>query len=268
MRLIFCSIAIPLVALATVANSQSNDRAEQWRDTCERDSNSSGGRFCEVRTSSVAPSTTISVEGGANGGVAFYGEDRKDVMVVARIQSSADDDTKARDIARQVRVLTDGGRIWSEGPAVQGTTSWSVSYDVYVPIKSNLAAVTQNGGISVEQVRGEMSFESTNGGINLSDVGGNIRGRSTNGGVLANLSGMTWQGKGLDLQTTNGSATVNVPPGYNALLETGTDNGASRVDIPVTVKGSSKRDVSTQLGSGGPIVRVVTMNGGVHIAER
>jgi hypothetical protein len=41
-----------------------------------------------------------------------------------------------------------------------------------------------------------------------------------------------------------------------------------RVDFPITVRGSLNRHISTQLGSGGPLVRVVTTNGGVHIAER
>jgi DUF4097 and DUF4098 domain-containing protein YvlB len=113
-----------------------------------------------------------------------------------------------------------------------------------------------------------MNFEATNGGIHLSDVGGSVHARTTNGGVTADLSGTTWQGQGLDLQTTNGGATVYVPRGYNAQLETGTTNGGMRVDFPITVRGSLNRGISTQLGSGGPLVRVVTTNGGVHIAER
>src|SRR3954466_15417138 len=63
-------------------------------------------------------------------------------------------------------------------------------------------------------------------------------------------------------------ATVYVPRGYNAQLETGTTNGGMRVDFPITVRGSLTRRISTQLGSGGPTVRVMTTNGGVHIAER
>jgi len=73
-------------------------------------------------------------------------------------------------------------------------------------------------------------------------------------------------GEGLDLQTTNGGATVYVPRGYNALLETGTTNGGMRVDFPITVRGSLTRYISTQQRSGGPRVRVVTTNGGVRIA--
>jgi len=267
-RSLSSAFAFPLLLLATVATAQTGDRAEHWRDNCERGWNSDRARFCELRTYTISPATRISVDGGDNGGVAFIGENRSDVKIVARVQATADDDATATAIARQVRIFTDGGQIRSEGPSTRGHTSWSVSYDVYVPSKANLEANTQNGGISAEQIQGEMNFEATNGGIHLADVGGSVRARTTNGGVTANLSGTTWQGQGLDLQTTNGGATVFVPRGYNAQLETGTNNGGMRVDFPITVRGSLTRHVSTQLGSGGPIVRVVTTNGGVHIAER
>jgi len=267
-RSVYSAFVFPLFLLATAATAQTDGRAEAWRDNCEHKWNNSRPRFCEVRTYTVSPSSRISVDGGPNGGVQFIGENRRDVRIVARVQTSADDDATAREIARQIRVFTDGGQIRSEGPDHRGHNSWSVSYDIYVPSQSNLEANTTNGGISAEDVRGQMNFEATNGGIRLSDVGGNVRARTTNGGVVANLSGTTWQGEGLDLQTTNGGATVNVPRGYNAMLETGTTNGPMRVDFPITVRGSLNRHISTQLGSGGPTVRVITTNGGVRIAER
>ena len=262
------AFVLPLVLHATLATAQSEDRAERWRDSCARDWNGDRAHFCELRTYTISAATKISVDGGDNGGVAFIGENRRDVKIVARVQASADDDATAREIARQIRVFTDGGQIRSEGPSNRRHTSWSVSYDIYVPSQTNLEATTENGGISAEEIQGEMNFEATNGGIHLSDVGGRVRARTTNGGVHADLSGTTWKGEGLDLQTTNGGATVYVPRGYNAQLETGTTNGGMQVDFPITVRGSLNRRISTQLGSGGPTVRVITTNGGVHIAER
>jgi hypothetical protein len=267
-RTLLSACSFPLLLLATVASAQTDNRADRWRDDCERGWNSDRAHFCEVRNYTVSPSAGISVDGGPNGGVAFIGENRRDVKIVARIEASADDDATARDIARQVRIFTDGGRIRSEGPSTRGHSSWSVSYDVYVPTKANLEAHTENGGISATTIQGKMTFEAENGGIHLSEVGGNVRARTTNGGVTANLSGTTWQGQGLDLQTTNGGATVYVPRGYNAQLETGTTNGGMQVDFPITVRGSLNRHISTQLGSGGPLVRVITTNGGVRIAQR
>ena len=267
-RALFLAFSVPSLLLVTRANAQNEDRAEHWRDNCERDWNNDRARVCEVRSYTIPASTRISVDGGPNGGVSFYGSNRRDVRIVARVQVQADDEGEAGAIARQVRVLTDGGQIRAEGPSTLHHASWSVSYDVYVPTQTNLDAVTENGGISAENVRGEMNFEGTNGGIHLTDLAGNVRARTTNGGVTADLSGTTWQGEGLDLQTTNGGAAVYVPRGYNARLETGTTNGGMRVDFPITVQGSLNRHITTQLGSGGPRVRVVTTNGGVHIAER
>jgi hypothetical protein len=267
-RSAYFALALPLVVLTTVANAQTEDRAERWRDNCEHRWNNDRATFCELRTYTIASAKTISVDGGPNGGVSFIGENRRDVKIVARIQASADDDATAGAIAKQIRIITDGGEIRSEGPSQRGRSSWSVSYDVYVPNQANLEATTENGGISAEKIQGQMNFEATNGGIHLTDVGGSVHARTTNGGVTADLSGKTWQGQGLDLQTTNGGATVYVPRGYNAQLETGTTNGGMRVDFPITVRGSLNRGISTQLGSGGPLVRVVTTNGGVHIAER
>jgi len=267
-RTVSYAFVLPLFLLATVAAAQSDDRAERWRDNCERGWNNDRATFCELRTYTIASGANISVDGGPNGGVAFIGENRRDVKIVARIQATADDDATATAIAKQVRVITDGREIHSEGPSRRDRTSWSVSYDIYVPNQTNLEATTGNGGISASKVQGTLTFEATNGGIHLTDVGGSVHARTTNGGVTADLSGTTWQGQGLDLQTTNGGARVNVPRGYNARLETGTTNGGMRVDFPVTVRGSLNRNISTQLGSGGPLVRVVTTNGGVHIAER
>ncbi len=130
--------------------------------------------------------------------MALIGENRRDVRIVARIQATADYYATANAIACQIRIFTDGGVMRSEGPSNPGHASWSVSYDVYVPSQANLEADTENGGISAEKIQGEMDLEATNGGIHRSDVGGKVRARTTNGGVTADLSGTTWQGKGLD----------------------------------------------------------------------
>jgi hypothetical protein len=66
----------------------------------------------------------------------------------------------------------------------------------------------------------------------------------------------------------NGGVSLTIPRGYNGRLETGTTNGGMRVDFPITVQGMIGRRIQTQLGTGGPLVRAVTTNGGVRISER
>ena len=50
-------------------------------------------------------------------------------------------------------------------------------------------------------------------------------------------------------------------------LETGTVNGGMSFGFPITVQGRLGSRVSTQLGSGGPLVRAITTNGGVRVSE-
>src|SRR5947207_6308140 len=89
-RYLFPAFIWALLLLATVGTAQTDDRAEHWRDNCERGWNNDRARFCELRTYTISPATKISVDGGANGGVTFIGENRRDVRIVARIQASAD----------------------------------------------------------------------------------------------------------------------------------------------------------------------------------
>ncbi|HEV7836957.1 MAG TPA: DUF4097 family beta strand repeat-containing protein [Gemmatimonadaceae bacterium] len=262
-----------VVALFTLlgplaVRAQYEDRAQNWQRNCEYRGNYDRAHFCELRNFTLRPGARISVDGHENGGVAFFGWDRNEVKIVAMIQTNADDDNQAEALAKQIRISTDGGRINADGPTSLGRKWWSVSYEIYVPRRSNLEAITRNGGVSAADVEGELDLHATNGGIHVENVAGDVHGETTNGGVTASLSGTSWRGKGLDLRTTNGGVNLTIPRGYNASLETGTTNGGMRVDFPITVRGLIGRRIQTQLGTGGPLVRVMTTNGGVRISER
>jgi DUF4097 and DUF4098 domain-containing protein YvlB len=266
-RHLFSILSLALL-LASAAGAQTDDRTQRWLRNCNDDSQRDRARFCELREYSLRPTSELVVNGGDNGGVSFIGWDRDEVKVIAMIQAQADDEADARSLARDVKVGAAGGSVRAEGPRSWGRNSWSVSYNVYVPRRSNLRAITKNGGVSAESVEGTMEFRATNGGIRLDGVGGDIRAETTNGGVNARLAGTTWSGRGLDLRTTNGGVDVTVPRGYNARLETGTVNGGMNVNFPITVSGRIGRHVETQLGSGGPLIRATTTNGGVRISQR
>ena len=102
-------------------------------------------------------------------------------------------------------------------------------------------------------------------------VGGNVRGNTTNGGVNVVLAGARWDGEELNITTTNGGVNVLVPDNYSAHLETGTVNGNVSFGFPVNVslteRGRMPKDVSVDLGAGGPTVRARTTNGGVRVGR-
>jgi DUF4097 and DUF4098 domain-containing protein YvlB len=258
---------------ATPAGAQDRDRErtpEEWLRRC-RDWSDDGDRVrhCEVRDVRVSrPAGRLSVDGRLNGGVAVRGWDRNEILVRAKIQTWAESQAEARRLAAAIRIRTDDGRIAAEESESGHRSGWSVSYDVYVPRRSDLDLRTHNGGIVVEDVQGRIDVEALNGGVSVRKVQGALRGGTTNGGVTLFLDGDRWIGEGVDLETTNGGITVIIPERYSARLETGTVNGGMNVDFPITVQGMVGRRLSTTLGSGGPLIRVRTTNGGVTLRRR
>lgn len=243
------------------------------RDWCEEGDSHHRGFHCEVREMTLpAGRSVIAVDAAPNGGVAVEGWDRNEIRVLAKVVARADTDDEARDLASQVEIRTDG-TIEADGPRRSDNwwgrgNSWSVSFRLRVPQRSALDLETTNGGISVTEVSGDLRMSTTNGGLTLNDLAGDVRARTTNGGVRVQLAGEEWDGDGLEVKTTNGGVTLYVPESYNARLETGTTNGSTEFDFPITVSGRIGKSVEADLGRGGRTVSVHTTNGGVRVKRR
>jgi hypothetical protein len=224
---------------------------------------------CEIREQTLAPSGgTIAIDGRQNGGVTVKGWDQSQVMVRARIQTGAPTEAEAVDLGRQIRIETSGAKIYASGPENRRDYHWDVSYEVFVPRRSDLSLETKNGGISIADVNGRIDFTALNGGVVLKRVGGAVRGSTTNGGLVVELSGDRWDGDSLDVSTTNGGVIMSVPENYSANLQTGTVNGSVNTDFPITVQGRINKQIALNLGSGGATVKAMTTNGGVHLKRQ
>ncbi len=220
---------------------------------------------CEVREQTVPAGGTITVDAGKNGGVSVKGWDRNEVLVRTMVHTFAPTQAEAEVLAKQVRVETAGAQIHAEGPSEVRDFHWSVSFELFVPRRSDLSLATSNGGIAISDVHGKIEFNAKNGGVSLRRIGGNVHGETTNGGLSIELGGDRWDGEKLDVETTNGGVSMSVPDNYSAHLETGTVNGNVNVDFPVTVQGRIAKEISVNLGSGGATVRAMTTNGGVRL---
>lgn len=255
-----------LTASAALAAGAASAAESDW---CRDDGhwNDRQERFCEVREQTLSAGGRVSVDARPNGGIEVRGWDRNEVQLEAKVVAQADTEEEARQIAGQVDIET-AGTIRAAGPRTSGRRSWWVSYRLHVPRNAELSLTSTNGGISVRATRGDLELQTSNGGLSLDDVGGNVRGRTTNGGVDLRLTGHEWPGEGVELRTTNGGVKLHVPDDYNAHLETGTTNGRIQVDFPITVQGRIDRQLSLELGRGGPAIRVWTTNGGVSLRRR
>lgn len=264
----YLALVALLMCVTRIASAQQTS-ATRWLDDCRRNNDGDDERFCETRTSTLPAVKNLSVDGRQNGGIVVHGWDKNQIQVTAVVEARGESDAEARDLARQITISTSDGEIRADGPRSSGRhTSWAVSYEVWVPRETDLRLDAHNGGLSIDNVDARVDMRTTNGGIHVANASGDVRGTTTNGGVTADLSGDTWTGTGLDLRSTNGGVHLTIPAKYNARLETGTVNGGMDIDFPITVQGSIRREISTELGSGGASIRAMTTNGRVSIHRK
>lgn len=260
------SIALVLCS-ATIVGAQTTVRTGR-SDDCDRRRNEDADA-CETRELTLPAVKSLAVDGRENGGVQVHGWERGEIRVVATVQAHAETDADAEDLMKRVTITTANGEIRATGPSRQARREWwSVSYEVWVPTHTDLQLAATNGGIAVDRVDARLNLETTNGSLHVTDVAGDVRGRTSNGSVVAELSGDSWRGAGLDLRTSNGAVRLYIPEAYSAVLETGTVNGGMDIDFPVTVQGSLGRRMTTKLGNGGATIRAMTTNGRVDIRRR
>lgn len=261
---------LPSLLLAAIANSAGGQArsAERWLDDCRRGrwGDDERDRYCDVRDQTIPARASLRVDGRDNGGIEVIGWDRNEILVRSKIQAHAGSESAAKELADRIRIDV-GDEIRADGPSTRWQSQWSVSYEIYAPRRINLDLSANNGGITISDVEGRIEFETTNGGVTLSRLAGDVRGATSNGGIDVELTGDRWRGGGLDVRTTNGGVEVSIPAGYSARLETGTVNGGMNIGFPITVQGRINRRLTTQLGEGGPLVRITTTNGGVTLRQ-
>src|SRR5215831_18688003 len=270
-RYFLLAVALSSFAVSIAAQDKSDKKSGgslQCRDSYN-DNRLVG--HCEIKEQTLGAGGVITVDGKQNGGIAIKGWERNDLLVRAKIEARAPSQSEAEALAQQVRIETGGLNIHAEGPASRDDAQWYVSYEIFVPHRSDLTLTAHNGGVSVSEVAGRINFNTVNGGVSLRRVGGAVTGSTTNGGVHVELTGSSWQGEMLNVQTTNGGVNLLMPDNFSAHIETSTVNGNVASDFPLNVplsdRGRLPKQISVDLGSGGPTIRATTTNGGVHLSK-
>ena len=261
------ALAIALLSSPAFANPCDDDK-DEWTSMVFNDD--------EGRTASdlqsmhqAAPRGVWKIDCGENGSTDLRAWDGEEVAICAYIFAwTRSEKGHPEEIVKKVQIETDGGVLRAEGPKQSDSARWAVRFKIFAPRRIDLDIQTMNGGIAVNSLYGRMNLRSVNGPIAVNDVGGDIRGRTANGPVSARLTGSVWKGAGLDLETSNGPVELYIPKGFSADLETGTQNGPMQFDFPVSVQEGRGGRITTTLGSGGPLVRVVTTNGPAAVARR
>jgi DUF4097 and DUF4098 domain-containing protein YvlB len=257
------ALAIPPQVPAQISEGRQASSVDRCRENQSR-----YARYCEVRDFTIARRSSLVVVGGTNGEVVIHGSRDNMIHVVATVRAEAMTAEAAYDIARSVQIRTGDNQIKAEGPNMPGMGSWSVSYELWVPVSTDLQISSLNGSLSVDGVNGQIDLQSTNGTVSLSNVNGDVRARTSNGGVSLSLSGDRWAGAGLDAGTLNGPVQVVVSSGYSAMLHASTVVGRLTSDLGDAASRADDRTFEKRLGRGGPRLVLTTVNGPVSVHQR
>jgi hypothetical protein len=255
---------LPLAAQVQLENDWCSDRG--WHSD-------NMVQHSEVREEHLAATAETMIDPAQNGSIHVQGWANSDILVKACVRASAEDMGTAQALAKQVTVTDGPGRVVAKGPAnTGGHAGWSVSYEVWVPAAANLQLKAFNGSIHLEGTTGQIRAHTLNGSLHLKDVGGDVEAETQNGSLTLELASSGWHGKGLKLNTTNGSVRLNLPATFSAEVEASTVNGRVKSDFPTgedeSDRNHQRHNLAFTIGAGGPKIEARTVNGSVQISRQ
>jgi DUF4097 and DUF4098 domain-containing protein YvlB len=238
----------------------------------------------------VVPKQPLKITGSHNGGIHVKQWDRNEIGIKVCKAAVATTDAEAQNVLKSIALSVSGNEVTVKGPDNDDDSRWSSIILVRVPsgaqldlnaynggisfrrVNVNATAETVNGGISLDQASGKLNLEAQNGGVSVKDCNGDIKVRVQNGGVSLKL-GPTWNGAGLEARTHNGGLSVEVPRDFRSSLEVeGGRHTAMVCKGDVCERGertwNNDSDRILRIGSGNPVIRTSTVNGGVVIKNR
>jgi hypothetical protein len=228
-------------------------------------------------TGKVAAGAAVEIK-GVNGGIVATGIAGGDVEVTAVKKGRKSDPTQVK-----VEVVEHAGGVTicavypSTGapneckPGEGGRMSVrdndvNVEFRVKVPAGVRFVGRTVNGGIEASGITADAEAHTVNGGVEL-DATGTARAETVNGGITARLGRTDWTGA-LTLKTVNGGIEMTMPEGLSADVKASTVNGDIQTDFPLTVTGRiSRRKLEGTIGSGGRLLELETVNGGIELRK-
>jgi DUF4097 and DUF4098 domain-containing protein YvlB len=155
-------------------------------------------------------------------------------------------------------------------------------FQIDVPPRTNLQIeVINGGGISVEDVDGEIELENVNGPISLRQVAGSVVANTVNGRLVATLIRLDAQ-KPMSFTSLNGTVDVTFPSSLKANLKLQSDNGEIFSDFDIQTRSQNVQRSETRGGrlrievsrslygvvnGGGPEIELRSFNGNVFVRK-
>jgi len=131
-------------------------------------------------------------------------------------------------------------------------------------VKGDLDAMTSGGDMRVHQVNGNLVLHTSGGDIRAEEISGRVDVHTSGGDVEVNLRRGNAQGG--EVETSGGEVEVALDPAVNLNVEASAGSGDVKSDLPLTVTGTlSSSRLRGTLGKGGPLLRLQTSSGDIHL---
>ena len=142
----------------------------------------------------------------------------------------------------------------------------AVRITVELPLSVPIEVSTVNGGLQIDGVGAPVEAATVNGRIFVNTSTGPVQATTVNGSIEAIMQSLT--SGDVRLTTVNGSVTAGLPAKLNANIDAETVNGRVETDFPVKISGKiSTRHLRGMIGTGGPTLKLVTVNGSITLHE-
>jgi len=223
------------------------------------------------------------------GSIKVGGADTTDCNVVATIRVQAPTEEEAAEIAEKVNVhLEPAGKtltVRADKPHVKNNRSISISYQITVPMQTDIECASSYGSIELADTSGYVKAHTSYGSIDCDSINGQIQVDTSYGRVDCReiISDELTAGSNygnIDIEysdsgpaeiqayvsTSYGSIDFTAPPGFAGQVELATNYGSVKTDLPILVKGkiSSKRIEGT-IGEGNGNLSLKTSYGSISI---
>ena len=159
-----------------------------------------------------------------------------------------------------------------------------VEINIHMPRQGQVNLHTGDGSIHLANFKGAMDLESGDGSLEVNSVDGTLHAHTGDGHINAQgrfdgLEIRTGDGRvdtraeagsslgaGWDLETGDGSVTLEIPQNLAADVELQSGDGHINLDIPLTVEGNLKDNhLHGKMNGGGPPLRVHTGDGSIEL---
>jgi len=142
----------------------------------------------------------------------------------------------------------------------------AIRFTVELPRSVPIEVSTVNGGLQIDGVSAPVEAATVNGKITVITSTGPVQATTVNGSIEAIMQSLT--SGDVRLTTVNGSVMAGLPRNINANIDAETVNGRVETDFPVKISGKiSTRHLRGTIGTGGPTLKLVTVNGSIRLHE-